>query len=323
MRMIADIALRNLTSPAVLFFLIGAGASLARSDLSIPDQVARLLSIYLMMSIGYRGGVEISHHGVSGTMIGAIAAGAFLSFAVPFLAERLLRVFTRLAPVDRAAVAGHYGSISAVTFAAVTAVTGQMGLASDGFMVGVAAAMETPAILAALLMAGRRDGAFDAREMLREVFLNGSVVVLLGGLAVGICASPMATAPVKPFLVDLFPGFLCLFLLEMGLIAGRGLRDSWRIVSPGLLAFAVTMPVIGAALGLGLGSLVGLSVGSLAVFMTLVASASYIAVPAALRIALPGANLAMALTMSIGVTFPFNLLLGIPFYIAVAQAVGG
>ena len=318
--MIADIATRNLTSPAVLFFLIGAAASLARSDLSIPDQVARLLSIYLMMSIGYRGGLEISHHGVSAEMIGAIAAGIALSFAVPFLAERLLRVLTRLEPVDRAAVAGHYGSISAVTFAAVTTATGQLSLPSDGFMVGVAAAMETPAILSCLLLAGRQGGTVDGRAMLREVFLNGSVVVLLGALAVGIVASPLTTAPVKPFLVDLCPGFLCLFLLEMGLIAGRGLRDSWRTITPGLLAFAVTMPLAGAASGAALSHIIGLSVGSTAIFMTLAASASYIAVPAALRIALPQANLAMALTMSIGVTFPFNLLAGIPLYIGIAQA---
>ncbi len=319
--MIADIATRNLTSPAVLFFLIGTAASLARSELSIPDQVARLLSIYLMMSIGYRGGLEISHHGVNAQMIGAIAAGIGLSFAAPFLAERLLRMMTRLGPIDRAAVAGHYGSISAVTFAAVTMAATQLALPSDGFMVGVAAAMETPAILACLLLAGRQGGDFHPGEMLREVFLNGSVVVLLGALTVGIVASPLATAPVRPFLVDLFPGFLCLFLLEMGLIAGRGLRDSWRAITPGLLVFAVLMPLVGAALGLGLARLVGLSVGSTAIFMTLAASASYIAVPAALRIALPQANLAMALTMSIGVTFPFNLLVGIPLYIGVAQAV--
>ena len=244
--MFADIAVRNLTSPAVLFFLIGVAASLARSDLSIPDQVARLLSIYLMMSIGFRGGLEISHHGVSPGMIGALGAGVCLSFALPILAERLLRVLTPLAPVDRAAVAGHYGSNSAVTVAAVTAVTGALGMGSDGFMVGVAAAMETPAILSCLLLARGQGQNFTLSTMLREVFLNGSVVVLLGGLAVGIAANPQTTAPVKPFLVDLFPGFLCLFLLEMGLISGRGIRDSWRTITPGLLGFAVVMPLLGA-----------------------------------------------------------------------------
>jgi len=319
--MIADIALQNLASPPVLFFVIGAAASLARSDLAVPDQVARLLSLYLMMSIGFRGGLEIAHQGVTPTLAGALAAGVALSFAMPFLAERLLRLLTPLGPTDRAAVAGHYGSISAVTLAAILAVTSQLALPADGFMVAVAAAMETPAILAALLLAGanRTPGA-ASRHLFREVFLNGSVVVLLGALAVGALASPRAATTVKPFLVDLFPGFLCLFLLEMGLIAGRGLRDSHRSLSPGAIAFALLMPPIGASLGLACALPLGLSIASTAVMMTLAASASYIAVPAALRIALPQANLATALTMSIGITFPFNLLLGIPLYLAVAEA---
>ena len=318
--MIADLALQNLSSPPVLFFVIGAGASLARSDLAVPDQVARLLSLYLMMSIGYRGGLEIAHHGASGLLLGAIAAGVLLSFAMPFLAERMLRVLSPLGVADRAAVAGHYGSISAVTLAAVLAAASQLGIAADGFMVAVAAAMETPAILACLLLAGGGTrGGIGGRRLLREVFLNGSVVVLIGALAVGALARGPAAAGVKPFLVDLFPGFLCLFLLEMGLIAGRGPRDS-RSLAPGLVVFALVMPPIGAALGAALGLALGLSAGNLAVLMTLAASASYIAVPAALRIALPQANLAVALTMSIGITFPFNLLIGIPLYTAAAGA---
>lgn len=320
--MFFDIALQNLASPPVLFFAIGAAASFARSDLAVPDQVARLLSLYLMMSIGFRGGLEIAHQGVGPTLAGTLAAGVLLSFAMPFLAERLLRLLTRLGPVDRAAVAGHYGSISAVTLAAVLVVTSQLAIPADGFMVAVAAAMETPAILACLLLAGgggaRRH---SGRQLLREVFLNGSVVVLIGALVVGAVANPRAAATVKPFLVDLFPGFLCLFLLEMGLIAGRGLRDSRASLTPGILAFALLMPPVGALLGLGLALPLGLSAGSTVVLMTLAASASYIAVPAALRIALPQANLAVALTMSIGVTFPFNLLIGIPLYIGIAGAV--
>ena len=317
--MFLDIALQNLTSPPVLFFVIGVAASLARSDLAVPDQIARLLSLYLMMSIGFRGGLEISHQGVHPTLAGALVAGVALSFLLPFLAERLLRLMTRLGPVDRAAVAGHYGSISAVTLAAVLTVTGQLAIPADGFMVAVAAAMETPAILACLLLAGQGGGgAQSGRRLLREVFLNGSVVILIGALVVGAVAYPRAAATVKPFLVDLFPGFLCLFLLEMGLIAGRGLRDARRSLTPGIVAFALVMPTVGAACGLGAALLVGLSAGSTAVMMTLAASASYIAVPAALRIALPQANLAVALTMSIGVTFPLNLLVGIPLYIGVA-----
>ena len=213
--MFLDIALQNLTSPPVLFFVIGVAASLARSDLAVPDQIARLLSLYLMMSIGFRGGLEISHQGVHPTLAGALVAGVALSFLLPFLAERLLRLMTRLGPVDRAAVAGHYGSISAVTLAAVLMVTGQLAIPADGFMVAVAAAMETPAILACLLLAGQGGGAQSGRRLLREVFLNGSVVILIGALVVGAVAYPRAVATVKPFLVDLFPGFLCLFLFQL------------------------------------------------------------------------------------------------------------
>ncbi len=317
--MFVDIAVQNLATPPVLFVNIGAAARLARSDLTVPDQVARLLSLYLMMSIGYRGGLEIAHHGVSPQLAAALAAGVALSFAIPFLAERLLRLLTHLAPIDRAAIAGHYGSISAVTLAAILAVTSQLAMPAEGFMVAVAAAMETPAILASLLLANGHGAARrDHRHVLREVLLNGSVVVLIGALLVGAVANPRAAATVKPFLVDLFPGFLCLFLLEMGLIAGRGLRDAHRSLTPGLLGFALLTPLLGASLAAALALPLGLSAGGTAILMTLAASASYIAVPAALRIALPQANLALALTMSIGVTFPFNLLLGIPLYIGIA-----
>lgn len=316
--MLADIALQNLLSPPVLFFLLGLFASLVRSDLAVPEQVARLLSLYLMMSIGYRGGLEIAHQGVGAPLLSAIAAGITLSFATPFLAAPLLRGLTGLDRTDRAAIAGHYGSISAVTFAAALAATAATGLQAEGFLVAVAAAMETPAILAALLLAGRAGVA--PKALIREVALNGSVVTLVGALAIGALASPRAAAAVKPFLVDLFPGFLCLFLLEMGLIAGRGLRDARAALKPGLLAFALLQPLLGAALGAVLARLVGLSPGGAAVLITLAASASYIAVPAALRLALPRANLGLALTLSIGVTFPFNLLLGIPAWIALARA---
>ena len=301
--MILDLAVQNLLSPAVLFFVIGVGAALARSDLAVPEPVARLLSLYLMMSIGFRGGLEIAHHGITWQLAAALAA------------------LTRLPRADRAAIAGHYGSISAVTFAAATGALVQVGMSVEGFMVAVAAAMETPAILAALLLAGTGGG--DRRGTLREVLLNGSVLTLLGALVIGAVASAKGAAPVKPFLVELFPGFLCLFLLEMGLVAGRGLRDGRGYLRGGLMVFALGSPVMGASLALGLAWLVGLSAGGAAILMTLAASASYIAVPAALRLALPEARLAIPLTMSLVITFPFNLLVGIPVYIGVARAVLG
>lgn len=317
-----SLAGQNLLSPMVLFFLLGAGLSLARSDLSIPGAVAKLLSLYLMMSIGFRGGVEVAHHGPSITLAAALAAGVALSFGIPFLAYAILRVVSRLSPVDAAAVSAHYGSISAVTLVAVMSVLNQMAVPFEGYMIAVAAAMETPAILSALLLAKKSDMGTRRSELLREILLNGAVVMLLGSFAIGIVTGDRGLALLKPFLVDSFPGFLCLFLLDMGLVAGRGLRDDRRALSASVVVFAVAMPLIGGACAASLSPLVGLSTGGTAVLITLAASASYIAVPAAIRLALPEANPAIPLTLSLGVTFPFNLLFGIPLYIAVAQRLG-
>jgi uncharacterized protein len=312
---------QNLLSPMVLFFVLGAALSLARSDLSIPGAVAKLLSLYLMMAIGFRGGVEVAHHGPSVTLAAALAAGIGLSFGIPFLAYAILRVATRLSTVDAAAVAAHYGSISAVTLVAVMSVLSQMGVSFEGYMIAVAAAMETPAILSALLLARKGEAGRARGELLREILLNGAVVMLLGSFAIGIVTGDRGMALLKPFLVDSFAGFLCLFLLDMGLVAGRGLRDGGRALSPGAVGFAVVMPLAGGACAAALSPLVGLSPGGTAILITLAASASYIAVPAAMRLALPQANAAIPLTLSLGVTFPFNLLFGIPLYIAVAQTI--
>ncbi|MDI1286711.1 MAG: sodium-dependent bicarbonate transport family permease [Reyranella sp.] len=316
-----SLAGQNLLSPMVLFFVLGAGLSLARSDLSIPGAVAKLLSLYLMMSIGFRGGVEVAHHGLSTTLAAALAAGIGLSFGIPFLAYAILRAATRLSAVDAASVSAHYGSISAVTLVAVMSVLNQMGVSFEGYMIAVAAAMETPAILSALVLARRGQVGGDRNELLREILLNGAVVMLLGSFAIGILTGDRGFALLKPFLVDSFAGFLCLFLLDMGLVAGRGLRDDASTLSIGAVIFALVMPLIGGACATALSPLVGLSPGGTAVLITLAASASYIAVPAAMRLALPEANAALPLTLSLGVTFPFNLLFGIPIYIGWAQAI--
>ncbi|MTW17772.1 sodium-dependent bicarbonate transport family permease [Rhodoplanes serenus] len=317
-----DLALQNLLSPMVLFFVLGLGAALARSDLSVPEAVAKLLALYLLMSIGFRGGVEVAHHGLTGQLVAAIAAGVLLSFTMPLIAYGLLRATSRLDPVNAAAVAAHYGSISAVTFVAVTGMLSQLAIAYDGYMVAVAAAMETPAIVTALMIA-RRYVKSDAEtvergQMMREVLFNGSIVILLGAFAIGAITGTRGATLLKPFLIDAFPGFLCLFLLDMGLVAGRGLAQGRRYLSVPVTAFAIVMPLIGATLAAALAVPIGLSPGSTAVLITLAASASYIAVPAAMRLALPQANPAIALTLSLGVTFPFNLVFGIPLYIAVA-----
>ena len=318
-----DLAGQNILSPMVLFFVLGAALSLARSDLSIPGSVAKLLSLYLIMSIGFRGGVEVAHHGLSATLAAALAAGVMLSFAIPFVAFVLLRVATGLSVPDAASVAAHYGSISAVTLVAVTSALGELGIPFEGYMIAVAAAMETPAILSALFLARGGQAQGRGSELVREILLNGAVVMLLGSFLIGIVTGDRGQVLLKPFLVDAFPGFLCLFLLDMGLVAGRGLRDERRLLSFRLAVFAVVMPLIGGACAALLAPSIGLSTGGIAVFITLAASASYIAVPAAMRLALPQARAAIPLALSLGVTFPFNLLLGIPLYISLARAIGG
>ncbi len=319
-----DVALQNLLSPMVLFFVLGVLAATARSDLSVPEAVAKLLALYLLMSIGFRGGAEIAHHGVGGKLLASIAAGVALSFLMPFLAFALLRLTTRLSTIDAAAVAAHYGSISAVTFIAVTGILGELGIPFEGYLVAVAAAMETPAILSALLLARRGSGTAasgGSPALLREIALNGSIVMLLGAFCIGIATGSRGMSMLKPFLVDPFAGFLCLFLLDMGLVAGRGLKQGLRHLSPALCVFAIVMPLLGATLAALLSVPIGLSAGGTAVLMTLAASASYIAVPAALRLALPEANPAISLTLSLGMTFPFNLVVGIPLYIAAASRI--
>lgn len=317
-----DLALQNLLSPMVLFFALGLGLTAVRSDLSIPGSVAKLLVFYLMMSIGFRGGVEFAHHGPSSKLVLAVGAGLLLSFATPFVAFALLRLTSRLDTVNAASVAAHYGSISAVTFVTGLGALAQLGIPVEGFMVAVAAVMETPAILSGLLL-GKRDAWKTGRsELLREILLNGAVVMLLGSFAIGAITGGRGMAMMQPFLVQMFPGFLCLFLLDMGLVAGRGLREGWRSLSLPVIGFAFVMPLIGAAAAALMAPAVGLSVGGTAALIILAASASYIAVPAAMQLALPQANAAIPLTLSLGVTFPFNLVIGLPLYIALAERIG-
>ncbi|MGC9419645.1 MAG: sodium-dependent bicarbonate transport family permease [Rhodovulum sp.] len=321
---ILTLAAGNLLSPIILSFALGVAAALARSDLTVPEAAAKALSIYLLFAIGFKGGAGVAAHGLDATLVLALLAGLVLSAGIPFLAYALLRAMTRLGPVDAGAVAGHYGSISIVTFVAASSVLASQGIAAEGFMVAVAAIMEAPAILAALWLVMRRGGQAEMEPGLwREILLNGSIVLLLGAFAIGWITGPAGLAEIESFIVSPFKGVLCLFLLDMGLVAGRNLRDSRGVITPGLLAFGVLMPPIGALFGLILGLGLGLSLGGVVLMMTLAASASYIAVPAAMRVALPDANPSIYLTLSLGITFPFNLTLGIPLYLAAARLVTG
>lgn len=318
-----ELATTNLLSPMILFFALGVAASVVRSDLSIPEAIAKGMSLYLMMAIGFKGGAGVAAHGIETRLVFSIVAGLVLSAVIPVVAFRLLRATTGLSRVDAAAVAAHYGSISIVTFLAATQVLDSAGIAYESYLVAVAAAMETPAIVAALWLArigtaGSSQQKLDATT-LREVALNGSIVVLAGSFAIGWITGAEGLKAIASFIVDPFKGVLCLFLLDMGVIAGRGLKEGRRHLTGSVIAFGIYMPLVGAVLGWLAARLIGLSPGGSALLITLAASASYIAVPAALRLALPEAKPSIYVPLSLGVTFPFNLTLGIPLYLFLAS----
>ena len=325
MNEILALAADNLISPIILCFALGLIAAFARSDLSIPEAVARGMSIYLLFAIGFKGGAGVAAHGVDTTLVLSLVAGTVLSFGLPVIAFLLLKILTNFDNINRAAVAAHYGSISIVTFVAATSVLESRAIDSEGYMVAVAAIMEAPAIMSALWLLSRSGGQGQADGALyREILTNGSIVLLVGSFIIGAITGEEGLTMISSFIVAPFQGVLCLFLLDMGLVAGRGLRDSRGDLGPGAVAFGVMMPPIGAAFGLVLALLVGLSAGGAALLMVLSASASYIAVPAAMRVALPEAKPSIYLTLSLGITFPFNLVIGIPIYAAIAtQVVGG
>jgi uncharacterized protein len=310
---------QNLLTPMVLSFALGLAAALAKSDLTVPEAAAKAMALYLLFAIGFKGGVAVAKTGVTPTLLGAMAGGVALSFLLPFVAFALLRLLTRLPALDRAAIAAHYGSISVVTFATASAALQIKGIEAEGYMVAVAAAMEAPAIITALWLAARAGGGprMDGR-LWHDILLNGSIVLLIGAFVIGLVTGPEGMTKIEAFVVAPWQGVLCLFLLDMGLVAGRGLRGSGGRLTLGALAFGVLMPPIGAAAGLGVGLALGLGVGGTMLMMTLAASASYIAVPAAMRVALPEVDPALPLTLSLGVTFPFNLVLGIPVWLALS-----
>ena len=320
---IFTLAAANLISPVILSFALGVAAALARSDLTIPEAAAKALSIYLLFAIGFKGGAAVAANGIDARLVGTLVAGCILSAALPFLAFALLKVMTKLSRTDAAAVAAHYGSISIVTFVAGTSVLDNAGLSAEGYMVATAAVMEAPAILSALWLISRGGGSKMEAGLWGEILLNGSIVLLVGSFLIGAVTGQDGLDSIAGLIVTPFTGVLCLFLLDMGLVAGRGLRSSAKLLGLGAITFGIVMPLIGSLAGLGAALLLGLSTGGTMLLMTLSASASYIAVPAAMRVALPEANPSIYLTLSLGVTFPFNLTLGLPIYLSLARSFTG
>lgn len=318
--MAIETGIAALISPMILFFVLGGFAGLVRSDLSVPEPIGKAMSLYLMAAIGLKGGIQVMQSGYSADIIMALAAGIALSLILPIPAYALLRKAGGLDRVNSGAIAAHYGSVSVVTFVTGTEILSALSMPAAGYMVAVMAAMETPAIVMGLLLA-RGGLAWGSRpsglSLWHETFLNGSVVLLVGAFLIGLAVGKDGAAPVLPFFETGFRGILCLFLLDMGLIAARRLRETrnltWRLV-----ALGVALPVTQGMVGVLTGSLIGLEPGSAAALGMLAASASYIAVPAVMRMSLPQADPGISLGMALAVTFPFNVTLGIPLYATLA-----
>ena len=312
----------NILTPPVLAFLMGVVATQAKSDLRIPEEAYSTLSIYLLLSIGLKGGAEISvtpfaHLGLP--LLAALAAGCL----TPLIAFGVLRRLGRFDVANAAAIAAHYGSVSVVTFTATLTFLDAAKVPYEHFVPALVVVMEIPAIVIALMLAQRSEAtAGGMRGAVREVITGKSVVLLTGGLVIGALSGKPGLERVAPLFVAPFYGALTLFLLEMGMVAARRVREVRR-VGGFLLAFALGMPLIHGALGLLLARAAGLSLGGATVMATLTASSSYIAAPAAVRIALPRANPSYYLTASLGITFPFNLTLGIPIYYTLARLLYG
>jgi hypothetical protein len=300
-----------LLSPIILFFILGMAAGLFRSTLTLPRGLTEGLSIYLMLAIGFKGGVEMAHTTFTAATLITMGSALVSGLLIPVVAYGLLRNFTRVSRIDAAAIGAHYGSISVVTFIAATVYLLSMSIPYAGYIVAVVALMEIPAIVSGLLLA---KGTLNL-EVLKEVFLNGSVVLLIGSLMIGWITGDAGLALVAAFIGAPFKGVLCLFLLAMGLKAAKKLRGA-KGIDARLIAFGLVMPFISGGLALLVSVLLGLGVGTAALLMTLCASASYIAVPAAMQVALPEANEAYSLTLALGVTFPLNVILGIPTWVA-------
>jgi hypothetical protein len=327
-----SVFLTNLSSPPLLFFFLGGAAVLVRSDLEIPGQIAKFLSLYLLFAIGFKGGVALSDSTIDATVLLTLFCAMALSALIPIYTFLLLR--RRLPIADAAAIAATYGSVSAVTFVTATGYLDMQGIPWSGYLVAAMALMESPAIIVGIILYNRfgnrqsqPGGTFSWKQLLNEALFNGSVFLILGSMLAGWIAGADGMRQVQPLVKDLFLGLLCLFLLDMGIVAARRLRDlqqSREGRSSGqairlMLVAGLLLPILNASLGLGIAWLLGLPEGNALLFIVLAASASYIAVPAAMRLALPEANPASYLTMSLAITFPLNLLIGIPTYHALVK----
>lgn len=322
-----SLATSNFVSVPVLVFILGVLSVRLKADLRLPDPVYQAISIYLLLAIGLKGGVALRESSASEVLV-PIAVAIVLGVSIPLLAFGILTAITKLNGVDRGAMAAHYGSTSLVTFTAALVFLDSANVSYEGFMPTLLTVLEIPGIIVGLLLAYRysnkreASGSEKSKDWLSEVFFGKSVLLLFGGLVIGFFTGTKGYEQVQPFFGALFTGVLALFLLEMGVLAGRRLADV-RKAGAGLIVFAIFFPLIAGTIGIISGYLAGLSLGGAMILGVLCASASYIAAPAAVRLALPEANPGITLTASLGITFPVNLIIGIPLYYFIAQVLEG
>lgn len=309
----------NLLSPAVLFFVLGVVAALVKTDLKFPEPLYAALTIYLLVAIGFKGGTAVAQAGLAAVWLPALG-GLALGALIPLWCYPVLR-WGKISGVDAASIAAHYGSVSAVTFLAVSNFLKASGIDSEGYMAALLAIMESPAIIVGILLGRRAMGGSSKGGMgavLHEAVLGRSVFLLLGGLVAGYLSGQPGYEATAPFFVAPFQGIVALFLLEMGFVAGRRAGDL-RTTGPFLIGFGIMMPLVNGVAGALAGTWLGLSPGGTTILATLAASASYIAAPAAMRLSLPDAKPALSLGAALAVTFPFNVTLGIPLYYEMAE----
>ncbi len=307
----------NLNTPGILFFVLGFVAAVIRSEIKVPDSIVKILSIFLMMAIGFKGGFEISKNGFEGNLIYSIIISFLIGVITPTIVFFTLIKLLKGDVINSGAIAAHYGSVSVVTF--ITAITflDRSGIKYDGFMVGMMALMESPAIFVSLLLVNLFKKTYSSEtsffDIGKEALFNGSIVLLFGSLLIGFITGTKGYELTSPFFVHPFQGVLTLFLLEMGMIAGKRIEEFTKVgLKLGL--FALLFPIVNGIIGSSIAVMFGIGLGSATLFGVLAASSSYIAAPAAVRLALPEANPSYYITMSLAITFPFNIILGIPLY---------
>jgi uncharacterized protein len=305
--------------PVVLFFVLGVVAGLLRSDLKIPGSIYEALSIFILLAIGLKGGVELAKHPVGDLVLPGLII-VLVGAIIPLVAFPVLRYIGRMSRADSASIAAHYGSVSVVTFSVGITLLGQEMLEFEGYLIVFLVLLEIPALMIGVILARHGQGKVRWGKLMHEVFFGKSIYLLAGGLVIGFVAGAEGIKPLDKLFFDLFKGVLALFLLEMGLVASTRIA-ALREYGVFLAGFAMLMPIFSASLGIITGWMLGFSVGGTFLLGTLFASASYIAAPAAMRIAVPEANPALSIGASLGMTFPFNIFLGIPIYLWMAKTI--